>query len=170
MRRVARTVAVMGVALVGLAACSPGVSQQDLDAARSAGASEASASAAQQEQVDKLKRQIDELQRDKQAAREAERRAKAAERRASADNNNGGGGSSGLSGPVTACGDGVYAGSATSCSFAMNVAGEYGSNPGATTITAFSPVTGTQYTLSCSPWSGGGHVCTGGNNASIYLP
>ena len=168
MKRVARTVAVLGVALVGVAACSPGVSQQDLDAARSAGASEASASAAQQDQVDKLKRQIDELQRDKQAAREAERRAKAAERRASTDNN--GGGSSGLSGPVTACGDGVYAGSATSCSFAMNVAGEYGSNPGATTITAFSPVTGTQYTLSCSSWSGGGHVCTGGNNASVYLP
>lgn len=153
-----------------VAGCGSQVSQQDLDAARSAGASEASASAAQQQQVDKLKRQIDDLRKDKQAAREAEREARAAERRASQDDNSGGGGSSGLSGPVTACGDGVYAGANTSCSFAMNVAGEYGSNPGATSITAFSPVTGTQYSLSCSSWSGGGHVCTGGNNASIYLP
>ena len=61
------------------------------------------------------------------------------------------------------------AGPNTTCAFAMNVAGEYGSNPGATTISAYSPVTGENYTMTCSAYSAG-HVCTGGNGASVYLP
>ncbi len=73
------------------------------------------------------------------------------------------------SGPVTTCATGVQAGANTSCSFAMNVAGEYGSNPGATTISAFSPTTGKSYTMTCSPWSGGGTVCRGGNNAAVFI-
>src|SRR5699024_6724032 len=73
------------------------------------------------------------------------------------------------SGPVSTCGTGVQVGPNTSCSFAMNVAGEYGSNPGASSIGAYSPVTGKFYTMSCSPW-GSGTVCVGGNNASVYLP
>ena len=51
----------------------------------------------------------------------------------------------------------------------MNVAGEYGSNPGASSISAYSPVTGQMYTLSCSP-SGSGTVCSGGNGASVFIP
>lgn len=73
-------------------------------------------------------------------------------------------------GPISSCADGVRVGANTSCSFAMNVAGEYGSNPGASTINAYSPATGDFYTLNCGPWSGGGTVCTGGNGAAVYLP
>lgn len=69
----------------------------------------------------------------------------------------------------TECTDGVKAGPNTSCEFAMNVAGEYGSNPGATSITAYSPATDEQYTLACAA-SGDGTVCSGGNGASVFIP
>ncbi len=74
------------------------------------------------------------------------------------------------SGPAKTCDNGIGASSATSCEFAFNVAGEYGSNPGATTIGAFSPVTGQDYTMTCSAWSGGGTVCRGGNDAAVFIP
>jgi len=74
------------------------------------------------------------------------------------------------SGPASSCAAGVRVGPNTSCSFAMNVAGEYGSNPGAASIRAYSPVTGEYYTMGCVAWSGGGTVCTGGNGAAVYLP
>ena len=45
-----------------------------------------------------------------------------------------------------------------------------GSNPDATTISAYSPVTGENYTMSCASWNGGGTVCSGGNGAVVYLP
>ncbi|HTU14012.1 MAG TPA: hypothetical protein VMF31_02320 [Solirubrobacterales bacterium] len=69
----------------------------------------------------------------------------------------------------TECSFGVKAGPNTSCAFAMNVSGEYGSNPGAGTIQAFSPVTGMDYTMQCGP-SGGGTICSGGNGASVFIP
>jgi len=72
-------------------------------------------------------------------------------------------------GPDSSCGNGVRIGSNTSCAFAMNVAGEYGSNPGATTINAFSPVTGEHYKMSCSPWKQG-TVCVGGRGSAVFLP
>lgn len=80
------------------------------------------------------------------------------------------GSASGAAGPVSTCAAGVQVGPNTSCAFAMNVAGEYGSNPGSTSIGAYSPVTGEQYTLSCGPWDGGGTVCTGGKGSAVYLP
>ena len=74
------------------------------------------------------------------------------------------------SGPAKTCSNGIGASSATSCDFAFNVAGEYGSNPGATSISAFSPVTGQDYSMTCSAWSGGGTVCRGGNDAAVFIP
>lgn len=74
------------------------------------------------------------------------------------------------SGPAKACANGIGASSATSCEFAFNVAGEYGSNPGSTSISAFSPVTGQDYTMTCSAWTGGGTVCRGGNDAAVFIP
>lgn len=74
------------------------------------------------------------------------------------------------SGPAKTCANGVGASSATSCEFAFNVAGEYGSNPGATSISAFSPVTEQVYAMTCSAWSGGGTVCRGGNDAAVFIP
>ena len=103
--------------------------------------------------------------------REAERRAKAAERRASTDNNGSSGGSSGLSGPVTACGDGVYAGSATSCSFAMNVAGGTAATP-AHDHHGLQPSNGDAvHLVDTSSWSGGGHVlCTAATTRRSICP
>lgn len=60
--------------------------------------------------------------------------------------------------------------SVTSCEFASSVWGEYigaGGSGQAMTVTAYSPVTGTTYTMTCS----GGAVitCTGGNNAVVHI-
>ncbi len=60
--------------------------------------------------------------------------------------------------------------SVTSCEFAASVRSAYlssGGNGGPMIIDAYSPVTGTTYTMSCS----GGPVvtCTGGNNAVVYI-
>ncbi|MGO9779995.1 MAG: hypothetical protein ACLPQY_09550 [Streptosporangiaceae bacterium] len=65
----------------------------------------------------------------------------------------------------TDCGDGVYAGPNTSCSFAANVAQNY-TGPGADH--ASSPVTGQDYTMNCTE-SAGTVTCTGGNNASVQF-
>ncbi len=115
----------------------------------------------QEERVDELKQQIQQLKK------------QTGERSTEANRNAGQGdgyyGNSASGGPVSTCATGVQVGPNTSCSFAMNVAGEYGSNPGASSITAYSPVTGQRYTMSCGPW-GSSTVCTGGNGASVYLP
>ncbi len=139
-----------------------GPSQEQLEQAREEGAKEAR----EQAKIDQLQK---ELKRLKQQAKM---------------NSGKSGGNSGQSnegrgdgyyensagGPVSSCSGNVRVGPNTSCDFAMNVAGEYGSNPGASTINAFSPATGEHYTLSCGPWSGGGTVCAGGNGAAVYLP
>jgi len=66
------------------------------------------------------------------------------------------------------CGGGVRAGPNTSCPFALNVADEYDSTGGATRIYVHSPTTGETYRMTCS--EGSPNVCTGGNNASVYIP
>jgi hypothetical protein len=66
------------------------------------------------------------------------------------------------------CGGGVRAGPNTSCPFALNVADEYRSSGGATRISVYSPTTGQTYRMVCS--EGSPNVCTGGNNASVYIP
>jgi hypothetical protein len=69
----------------------------------------------------------------------------------------------------TSCGDDLTVGPATTCGFAVNVATDYyreiGSGSG--TVQSFSPTTGQTYSMSCT---GSPHVCTGGNNASVYFP
>jgi hypothetical protein len=89
-----------------------------------------------------------------------------------------GGGSSGSSQPSassgsassgsTSCGEGLSVNSATSCSFARNVRDAYRNSGGAPEIDVYSPVTKRTYTMRCS---GGGvtTVCTGGNNAVVYI-
>lgn len=168
-RRVA--LGVLVVAAMTLTACS-GASQEELEQAREAGASEAAAAAAEQQRLQELQDEVERLKQEakqtKAQARQAQRRAARAERQAA--NDSGGGSSDSAGGSATACGDGVYAGPSTSCAFAMNVVGEYGSNPGASSIRAYSPVTGQFYTMSCGTAANGGHVCTGGNNAAVYFP
>jgi hypothetical protein len=67
---------------------------------------------------------------------------------------------------TTACGDGVSVGPNTSCAFAANVQSAYDWH-GAGIVTAYSPVTDTTYIMTCSGDSP--VVCTGGNDATVYL-
>lgn len=72
-------------------------------------------------------------------------------------------------------GGGAYSRSAvgssvTSCDFAVSVRSSYlgaGGNGGPMVVTAYSPVTGISYTMSCT----GGTVvtCSGGNNAVVHI-
>lgn len=67
---------------------------------------------------------------------------------------------------TSSCGDGLSVGPNTSCAFAENVRSAY---PGSSySFQAYSPTTGKLYTMSCTTSSP--HVCTGGNNASVYFP
>lgn len=72
-------------------------------------------------------------------------------------------------GPFSRAGAGS---SATSCPFASSVRDSYlasGAGGGAATISAYSPVTGTSYTMYCAPAGSNVVQCTGGNNAVVYV-
>lgn len=137
-----------------------GATQDQLDAAREEGIKEAEA----QGQLKQLQNQV------KQLRKQSKQNAGGGQDAGGSQVQPAGSGTPASGGPVSSCADGVRVGPSTSCSFAMNVAGEKGSNPDAGTISAYSPVTGENYTMTCGPWSGGGTVCTGGNGASVYLP
>jgi hypothetical protein len=67
----------------------------------------------------------------------------------------------------TSCGEGLSVNSVTSCSFARNVRDEYRLSGGASVIDVYSPVTKLTYTMYCS--DGVPTICTGGNNAAVYI-
>jgi Glucodextranase, domain B len=69
--------------------------------------------------------------------------------------------------PGAPCGGGLSVGPNTSCAFAVNVRNAFNSS-GPGTVAVFSPVTNQTYYMSCNATSP--HVCTGGNNASVYFP
>jgi hypothetical protein len=146
----------LGLFASGCGGDDDGATQEQLDAAKAEGAKEAR----EQAKLDQLQKQIRELQN----------QPKGDGNDSGNDAQDGGSGTIDTSGPVSTCDTGIQVGPNTSCAFAFNVAGEYGSNPGASTISAFSPVTGEYYTMSCGAFSGGGTVCTGGNGAAVYLP
>lgn len=130
-------------------------SQEQLDRARAEGAKEAR----DQAQVNRLKRQVNQLRRQQKRTNRPARRTPAPAATPAPSMS-----------PAKTCGGGVGASSATSCDFAFNVAGEYGSNPGASSIRAYSPVTGQFYTMSCAAMSGWSAVCTGGSGAAVFIP
>lgn len=69
---------------------------------------------------------------------------------------------------TTSCGGDLSVGPDTSCPFAANVEQAYDqSGGGATDVTAYSPVTNDTYVMQCTGSTP--HVCTGGNNASVYF-
>lgn len=68
---------------------------------------------------------------------------------------------------VAPCSDTVSVGPATSCAFAYNVEDAYYSSPG-NVVDVYSPTTGVTYTMSCS--GSAPTICSGGNNATVYLP
>lgn len=78
------------------------------------------------------------------------------------DNNNG----SNPSPAGGSCGNGVTVNSATSCSFALNVADEY-RRTGSSVVYAPSPVTKQVYRMECT--DGIPVVCRGGNNAQVTI-
>lgn len=148
------------LATVVLAGCGGenGASQDELERARAEGAKEAR----DQVKVSQLQRQVKQLQKQQKQQKQS-------------------GGTAGNSGspapaaapsvgPAKTCAGGIGASSATSCDFAINVAGEYGSNPGASSISAYSPVTDRFYTMSCAAMSGWSAVCTGGSGAAVFIP
>lgn len=136
----------------GLVACggSDSASDSEIEQAREEGAEQAR----QSERIQQLQKEVKELDRGK------------------------GGGSSGGSAPAPvpgsapsdatgSCGSEVSVGPNTSCPFALNVAETY-YRTGSSVIDVYSPTTGKTYTMTCS--SGSPHVCTGGNDASVYFP
>lgn len=135
-----------------------GPSDEQLQQAREQGAKEAKQQIKEQAKIKALQEQVDAL------AKEKAKQDQSSEDSSSVAPTN----DNGLAG-FSACTGGVQAGPNTTCGFAMNVAGEYGSNPGASSIHATSPTTGIDYTLSCAG-SSGGTICTGGNNASVFIP
>lgn len=139
-----------------LGACGGGASDGELERARQEGAQQARELAQIKELEEKVKELEEEGGNDSTAG-------------GSGTDASGSGGTDAGSGPVTTCENGIQVGANTSCAFAYNVASEYGSNPGATTIVAYSPTTKKTYTMTCAPWSGGGTVCRGGNNAAVFV-
>jgi hypothetical protein len=59
---------------------------------------------------------------------------------------------------------GISVNSHTSCPFAQNVRSAWESSGGASTVSAYSPVTGLTYTLSCTATGTGYEVCSSGGN------
>lgn len=71
------------------------------------------------------------------------------------------------SGGSSTCGDGVSVNSVTTCPFGRNVRDAYQQSGGASVIDVYSPVTKQTYTMRCS--GGVTTVCSGGNNAAVYI-
>lgn len=136
---------------LSLAACGDsGASQEELDRARKEGV----AKARQQGKIDDIEKQLKSLKKNGRAPNSTPPPA----------------GSSSSSSGSTSCGGSLSVGPNTTCGFAANVETDYfaeiGSGPG--TVYSYSPTTRRYYSMYCS--AGSPHVCTGGNNASVYFP
>jgi hypothetical protein len=65
---------------------------------------------------------------------------------------------------------GITVSAHVSCPFAQNVESAWDSSGGASSVTAYSPVTGLTYTLSCSATGSGYEVCTGADSTWMEFP
>ncbi len=143
---------VVGVAaLVGCGGSDDGsASQAEIQQAREQGA----AKARQQAKLRRLERQVQQIKKGQKKP----------------STTNGGAPTSSTSAGSSSCGDDLSVGPATTCGFGTNVRSDYYNEigAGAGTVVSYSPTTGETYTMTCS--SGAPHVCTGGNNASVYFP
>lgn len=158
----------MALAMVAASGCGGGTSESDqaaaIRAARADARREARAEAKAQKAADDanaLQKEVDALKKDRGSSKSS----------GSSSSSGGGSSSGGAAAPAssgtTSCGGGLSVNSVTTCPFAENVRGEYGSNPGASEINAFSPATGKLITMRCS--SGVTTICRGGNNAVVYI-
>jgi hypothetical protein len=145
--------ALLATFALSLAACGgdSGASQEELDRARKEGV----AKARQQAKITDIEKQLKSLKKNG---------------RSSQGSPPPGAPGSTSSGGSTSCGGSLSAGPNTTCGFAANVAADYyaeiGSGSGS--VYSYSPTTGQYYTMYCS--AGAPHVCTGGNDASVYFP
>lgn len=148
--------------LLTLSACGgdDSVSQAELDQAVDDAEERAQVDqdqAEQEDQLKKLRREVSELRGGgSDSAPPAEAPS------ASADNG------SGLPSDAESCGSGVFVRQGTtSCQFALNVASDFYSGSG-NSFTSYSPATDQSYRITCN--GSEPTVCTGGNNAAVYLP
>jgi hypothetical protein len=152
-------VTVSAIAVLALASCgsSDNVSQDELRQARH----EAAQQARQSERIRQLQQDLRELQRPGGAGGKDETSS------GSTTGPSGGSVTPGNATGVASCGGDVSVGPNTSCPFALNVVAEY-QRTGQGVIDVYSPVTGETYTMVCT--GGAPHICTGGNNATVYFP
>jgi hypothetical protein len=137
-----------------LVACgSSATSQDELDRARNEGAAQAT----QQAKIEGIEKQLKSLRHGDHASN----RSNTSLPPSSSTTSEVGG---------TSCGGGLSVGANTTCSFAENVESDYFSEIGAGSgnVVSYSPVTDKLYNMYCT--AGEPHVCTGGNNASVYFP
>lgn len=148
-------IAVVAIVSVGVVACgSSGASQEELNQAKQEGATHTRETA-----------RIKQIQREIRAIR-----------RHGGSNPNAvpaGAGSSGITSSMTgttSCGGELSVGPNTTCPFAANVRAAYEEElgTGSGVVYAYSPVTEKLYEMLCT--AGTPHVCTGGNDASVYFP
>jgi hypothetical protein len=147
-------VALVAAFALSLAACGDdsGASQEELDRARREGATKAR----QQEKIADIEKQLKSLKKNGRSSQGSPPPPS----------------ESGAvpSGGSTSCGGSLSVGPNTTCGFAANVEADYyaeiGSGSGS--VYSYSPTTRRYYTMYCS--AGAPHVCTGGNDASVYFP
>lgn len=137
---------------MGLASCGDsGASQEELNQAKRAGA----AHAREQTRIKQIQHELRKLRQGKGGTPVPLPS---------------GSGSGSTSGGGSTCGGELTVGPSTTCPFAENVEAAYfdeiGSGSG--TVLAYSPVTEKTYSMYCT--AGTPHVCTGGNEASVYFP
>lgn len=147
------TLTAFALSLALIACGGSGASQEELNQAKSEGAAHARETA-----------RIKQIQREIRALRQG--------RGSNVNVVPAGSSTSGSTGTTgsTSCGGELSVGTATTCPFAENVRAAYeeeiGSGSGV--VYAYSPVTEKLYEMDCT--AGTPHVCTGGNNASVYFP
>ncbi len=144
--------AAFAILVLSLAACGgdSGASQEELDRARKEGV----AKARQQAKIEDIEKQLKSLKKN--------------------GNSQGSpppsGSTSTASSGSASCGSSLSVGPNTTCGFAANVESDYFSQigSGSGSVYSYSPTTGRYYTMYCT--AGAPHICTGGNDASVYFP
>ena len=126
-------------------------------------------SGASQEELDRARQQGIAKERQKQRLDELERELKGLKGSKGKPPPSAPSGATATSG-TTSCGASLSVGANTTCEFAANVEADYyaeiRSGPG--TVSSYSPARDTYITMYCS--AGSPHVCTGGDEASVYFP
>lgn len=146
-------IALFAILASTLTACGDsGASQEELDRARKEGV----AKARQQAKIDDIEKQLKSLKRNGSSSQGSPPPPGASSTTSSSGS--------------TSCGGSLSVGPNTTCGFATNVEADYYSEigSGSGTVYSYSPTTGQYYTMYCT--AGAPHVCTGGNDASVYFP